>query len=186
MKKIISIIIFFAFSLSSEIQNKSIEEIKSYYNKEIKITNSKFPISKKIKKNIQNQVKQKFYREQIYCWMIEIDGKQNYALLDNTLGKTMPITFLVIFNENKEVIHSKIIKYREAYGGEISGKKWLSQFIGMKSDSLYKFRKEIDGITGATISVRSFTKGINKLSLLLPYIINHFNKDDTIETKKSR
>ena len=56
----------------------------------------------------------------------------------------------------------------------------------MKSDSLYKFRKEIDGITGATISVRSFTKGINKLSLLLPYIINHFNKDDTIETKKSR
>ena len=92
--------------------------------------------------------------------------------MENTIGKTMPITFLVIFNENQEVIHSSIIKYREAYGGEIGGKKWLNQFIGMKNDSLYKHEKEITGITGATISVKSFTKGISKLSLLLPYIIN--------------
>ena len=35
-----------------------------------------------------------------------------------------------------------------------------------------KHGKEIDGISGATISVKSFTKGISKLSLLLPYIIN--------------
>ena len=62
--------------------------------------------------------------------------------------------------------------FGEAYGGEIGGEKWLSQFIGMKKDSLYKDGKEIDGITGATLSVKSFTKGIGKLSLLLPYIID--------------
>ena len=76
-----------------------------------------------------------------------------------------------MFNENKEVIHSSIIKYREGYGGEISGKNWLAQFIGMQQDSLYKHGKEISGITGATLSVKSFTKGISKLSLLLPYIM---------------
>ena len=43
--------------------------------------------------------------------------------------------------------------------------------IGMKQDSLYKDGKEIDGITGATLSVKSFTKGISKLSLLLPYVM---------------
>ena len=88
----------------------------------------------------------------------------------------MPITFLVLFNEKQEVIHSSIIKYREPYGGEISGRNWLNQFLGMKKDSLFKFEKNIAGITGATLSVKSFTKGISKLSLLLPSIINDNKK----------
>ena len=44
----------------------------------------------------------------------------------------MPITYLVIFNMDQEIIYSKIIKYREAYGGEVSGEKWLAQFNKMK------------------------------------------------------
>ncbi len=177
MKKItLLIIFFFAFCFSSEIKSKSVEAIKSFYKKEIKLESKKFSISKKIKKTIQNKVKQKFYRDQIYYWIIEVDEKQHYALLDNTIGKTMPITFLVLFNEKQEVIHSSIIKYREPYGGEISGRNWLNQFLGMKKDSLFKFEKNIAGITGATLSVKSFTKGISKLSLLLPSIINDNKK----------
>ena len=171
MKKIIFILSFLQLLIASEIKEKTLQVINSYYQQEIEIQEFKFKIPKKIKKQIQNQIKQKFYRDQIYYWTIKIDEKIHYALMDNSIGKTMPITFLVMFNENQEVIHSSIIKYREAYGGEISGKKWLSQFIGMKQDSLYKHGKEIDGITGATLSVKSFTKGISKLSLLLPYVM---------------
>tara|TARA_Y100001968_G_scaffold31000_1_gene23871 strand:+ start:5749 stop:6282 length:534 start_codon:yes stop_codon:yes gene_type:complete len=177
MKKItLLIIIFFSFCFSSEIKSKSVETIKSFYEQEIKLESKKFPISKKIKKTIQNKAKQKFYRDQIYYWIIDVDGKQHYALLDNTIGKTMPITFLILFNENQEVIHSSIIKYREAYGGEVSGRSWLNQFLGMKKDSLFKFERDIAGITGATLSAKSFTKGISKLSLLLPYIIDNNKK----------
>ena len=171
MKKIIFILSFLHLLIASEIKEKTLQVINNYYQQEIEIQEFKFKIPKKIKKQIQNQIKQKFYRDQIYYWAIKIDGKTHYALMDNTIGKTMPITFLVMFNENQEVIHSSIIKYREAYGGEISGKNWLAQFIGMKEDSLYKYGKEIDGITGATLSVKSFTKGISKLSLLLPYVM---------------
>jgi len=176
MKKIILFISVLTFAVSSEIKNKSIEIIKSYYNQEILVSENLFLISKNVKNNIQNQIKQRFYRDQIYYWAIDIKGETHYALLDNTIGKTMPITFLVLFNEKEEVIHSAIVKYRESNGGEISGKRWMSQFIGMKRDSLFKFESEIDGITGATISVKSFTKGINKLSLLLPYIIHYHKK----------
>ena len=171
MKKILIILTFASLILGSEIKEKTLQVINNYYNQDIEIQELKFKISKKIKNQIQNQIKQKFYRDQIYYWTIKIDDKKHYALMDNTIGKTMPITFLIIFNENQEVIHSSIIKYREAYGGEISGKNWLAQFIGMKQDSLYKHGKEIDGITGATLSVKSFTKGISKLSLLLPYVM---------------
>ena len=164
------------FIFTSEIKDKSIETIKSFYKHDIKIDSKKFSISKKTKRIIQNKIKQKFYRDQIHYWIIKVDGKYHYALLDNTLGKTMPITFLVLFDENQEVIHSSIIKYREGYGGEISGKNWLNQFLGMRNDSLLKFEKDIDGITGATISVKSFTKGISKLSLLLPHIMANNKK----------
>jgi len=172
MKKIIIILIFINLIIASEIKDKTINTINQFYQQEIKINKFKYSVSKKIKKEIQSLTKQKFYRDQIFYWTIKINDELHYALMDNTIGKTMPITFLVIFNEKQEVIHSKIIKYREGYGGEISGKKWLSQFNGMRNDSLYKHGKEIDGISGATLSVKSFTKGISKLSLLLPYIMN--------------
>ena len=171
MKKLIIILSFLNLLIASEIKEKTLRVINDYYKQEIEIQEFKFKIPKKIKKQIQNQIKQKFYRDQIYYWTIKVDEKIHYALMDNTIGKTMPITFLIIFNENQEVIHSSVIKYREAYGGEISGKNWLAQFISMKQDSLYKYGKEIDGITGATLSVKSFTKGISKLSLLLPYVM---------------
>tara|TARA_B100000579_G_C22476951_1_gene686094 strand:+ start:41 stop:562 length:522 start_codon:yes stop_codon:yes gene_type:complete len=171
MKKILIILTLSSLMFGSEIKEKTLQVINDYYQQEIEVEELKFKIPKKVKKQIQNQIKQKFYRDQIYYWTIKIDDKTHYALMDNTIGKTMPITFLVMFNENKEVIHSSIIKYREGYGGEISGKNWLAQFIGMQQDSLYKHGKEISGITGATLSVKSFTKGISKLSLLLPYIM---------------
>ena len=167
------IILTLSFLISSEIKEESINAIKSFYNDDIEIIDKTFVISKEIKNEIQNKVKQKFFRDQIYYWTIKKDGiNQGYALLDNSKGKSMPITYLIIFNTNQEIIHSKIIKYREAYGGEVSGKKWLAQFKGMEKDSLYTFPQDIAGISGATISVRSVTKGFSKLSLLLPYIIN--------------
>jgi len=161
---------------SNEIEDRCNNVIKSYYKQDIKLINKEFIISSSIKSKIENEIKQRFYRNKIYYWVIENSGKLNYALLDNSIGKTMPITFLVIFDDKMEIIHSSIIKYRESHGGEVSGKKWLAQFNGMKRNSNYKFGKEIDGITGATISVKSITKGINKLSLLLPYIIEGSNK----------
>lgn len=171
--KIIFIISTFCFLISSEIKEESIKAIESFYNDNVEITDKTFKISKKIKNEIQNKVKQKFFRDQIYYWSIKKDGiDKGYALLDNSKGKSMPITYLVIFNMDQEIIHSKIIKYREAYGGEVSGERWLAQFNKMKQDSLYTFPEDISGISGATISVASVTKGFSKLSLLLPYIIN--------------
>ena len=177
--KSIFIILTFSFLISSEIKEQTINAIESFYNDDIEIINKTFKISKKIKTEIQNKVKQKFFRDQIYYWTIKKDGiNKGYALLDNSKGKSMPITYLVIFNRDQEIIHSKIIKYREAYGGEVSGKKWLAQVDGMEKDSLYTFPEDIAGISGATISVRSVTKGFSKLSLLLPYIINQENYEN--------
>ena len=85
----------------------------------------------------------------------------------------MPITFMVILDKNGSIINTSIIKYREAYGGEVGNERWLAQFVNRNNNSSYKVGKNIDGITGATISVNSLSKGIQKIVLLFSHI-----KDD--------
>ena len=78
----------------------------------------------------------------------------------------MPITFLVIFDDSGKIILTDIVKYREPYGGAVQNENWTAQFKKKDSNSGYKVGTDIDGITGATISVKSVSKGIYKLSLL--------------------
>ena len=135
----------------------------------IKHEKIKIPLS--FKKEIQSIAKQKFFRDELNVWTITTtDTISHYAIIDNSLGKSMPITFLVIFTTNGEIRYAQIIKYREPYGGEISSLSWTSQFMGMTHESEFNVGKTIDGISGATISTHSVTKGIHKLSLLFPYI----------------
>ena len=124
-------------------------------------------------------MKQKFFREELHVWKIQdSDSTFYYGILDNVIGKTMPITFLTIFDTNHRVKTVEIIKYREdPYGGEIKNKNWRNQFKGYSDTSDYKIGRAIDGISGATLSVHSVTKGINKLSLIIKDIIFKFNHE---------
>ena len=97
----------------------------------------------------------------------------SYGILDNVKGKSLPITFLTVFNDSSQVYHSEIIKYREAYGGEVGSRSWLNQFNLYTDKSKYKVGDDISGITGATISVHSISKGIRKLSYLINEIIEN-------------
>jgi len=172
------LIISASIVLSSPIMDKTEEEIKQLFPENISLKKNIYKIDKNVLKSIQNKVRQKFFRKEVNCWhIIDSDSSSYYAILDNVKGKSLPITFLTIFNEDKEVVNSSIIKYRESYGGEVGSKSWLNQFISYTDSSDYSVGKSISGISGATISVNSVTKGINKLSILIDYIIEDFNAE---------
>lgn len=86
-----------------------------------------------------------------------------YVYLGNAPSKTATFDYLVIFNKELEVIRTKVLIYREEYGGEIGSKRWLKQFIGLSGKSRVDYKTNIDGIAGATISVRSMTISMDKL-----------------------
>jgi len=179
LKKIKYSVLIFILSLcfSSKITDKTETQLNKYFPNNISIEWSVYDIPKDLKKNIQNKVKQKFFRDEVNLWEImDEDSVQYYAILDNVIGKTMPITFLAIFNSEAAVEHSSIIKYREPYGGEVGNKKWLNQFIEYTDSSNYKVGRDISGISGATLSVHSVTKGIHKLTLLIHAIIKDDNE----------
>ena len=156
-----------SFILASPIKDNSEKYILSQFEEKVTISLRTLTLNKAIKTQVQNQAKQAFYKDKLYYWEIsKNDTTMAYAFLDNVKGKSMPITFIVIMNINGTIKNSSIIKYREAYGGEIKNKRWLKQFIGKKNDSTYEIGQEIDSITGATISVNSISKGIRKIAIL--------------------
>lgn len=165
-------IIFLYFLLGIIIYPQSIKEqtyeiIKSQFGEDVNIGSVKYEILLKIKNEIEKEVKQHFYSEAVYVFKItRSDSLISTGILDNVYGKSMPITFLVLFNLNGEIISTDIVKYREPYGGGVKVKRWNDQFKGKNTKSKFKVGEDIDSISGATISVRSVTKGIQKLTLL--------------------
>ncbi len=175
--KLIRYILPFLFIISSILCGGIGDEVEEIFYHQlgdsIHFQHMKYELPTEIKNVIQLEAKQKFFRDELNLWTIsKSDTSQYFAFVDNTIGKSMPITFLVIFSEKGEIIHVQILKYREPYGGEISSPSWTSQFKGLFFNTKFTVGKNIDGISGATISIHSVTKGVHKLGLLLPYILN--------------
>ena len=73
--------------------------------------------------------------------------------------------YLIILDENLKIKKSKILVYREDYGGEIASKRWLKQFIGKSSLDSFLYSKDISAISGATISVKSMINVVENFML---------------------
>ncbi|MBT8301104.1 MAG: FMN-binding protein [Maribacter sp.] len=86
-----------------------------------------------------------------------------YMFVDKAASKTAEFDYLVVFDKELCIVHSKVLIYREEYGGEIGSKRWLRQFNGKTGKDRVNHETNIDGIAGATISVRSMTIAIDKL-----------------------
>lgn len=86
-----------------------------------------------------------------------------YAYVSQAASKTALFDFLVLLDKDLVVLKTKVLIYREEYGGEIGSKRWLKQFIGKTQDDDLKYGENIVAISGATISVRSFTEAFNDL-----------------------
>ena len=93
------------------------------------------------------------------------NGNENlgYIFVDKAASKAADFDFLVVFDNGLSIVHTKVLIYREEYGGEIGSKRWLKQFNGKTGSDRVNHETNIDGIAGATISVRSMTNAIDEL-----------------------
>ncbi|WP_209319884.1 FMN-binding protein [Ancylomarina longa] len=89
------------------------------------------------------------------------------AAFASSKGKFDYFDYLVLFDQDLQIRKIAVLIYRSTYGGEIMAKYWLKQFEGKKNGEGMVFEKDIDSISGATISGPSITKGIQKLSELM-------------------
>lgn len=168
---IIFFLAFWVYVYPQSIKEKTFDIIHSEFGKDVKIESSKFIVPPKIKNKVERAAGQLFYSDAVYIFKIaDHDSVVSIGLLDNVYGKSLPITFLVLYDMKGKILSTNVVKYREPYGGGVRLKSWNDQFKGKDSKSDFKIGENIDSISGATISVRSLTKGIRKLTLLFEAI----------------
>ncbi len=87
-----------------------------------------------------------------------------YMYLDKAPSKFDKFDYMVIYNPDLTIKEVKVLVYREDYGGEIMSGSFVRQFRGKSSFSKLELGKDIQGVSGATISCRATVEGVKKLT----------------------
>ena len=126
-------------------------------------------VKKEIKENIKKIMDHGYGALRIRYWFKS--GRSVWILEE--IGKEQPITTgLIVGPQGLESI--RVLIYRESRGWEVKHTFFTDQFIGANIDQKLKLNRRIDGITGATLSVRALTK-LARLALYFHGIVEQKN-----------
>lgn len=148
-------------STGVQIQYMSNPEFIEYAFPNSKPENKLLILNADLRKKAADILSHSYRGRRIRYW---IDGNRTSWILDE-IGKELPITMGIVI-ENKEVKEIKVLVYREERGGEVHEKFFMDQFVGAILQEDHSINKEIDGITGATLSVNAVTR-VAALALML-------------------
>ena len=68
--------------------------------------------------------------------------------------------YFAILDKKYSILELKVYNYAATHGQEICSKAWLKQFKGYNGSTPLRYGKDIDGISGATISGRAITEDV--------------------------
>ncbi len=140
------------------------------------------------KAQIEERIGWKFPEESFEVYIGEtgtqIDG---YALVQNTIGKHKPMTYMVGIDQTGHVLNVELLVYRESRGSEVRTKRFNVQYEGKTVSDPVRLNKDIINISGATMSVRSFSAGVKRVLVLVDefYLKPVGLGSDTVATRKS-
>jgi hypothetical protein len=86
-----------------------------------------------------------------------------YFFTDSVIGKHDLIHYAVALTTDGRIRQVEILEYREAYGGEIRGAPWRAQFANRGHGDPVRIGRDIQNISGATLSCEHVTDGIRRL-----------------------
>lgn len=75
--------------------------------------------------------------------------------------------YFIFFDSRKTVIQVEVFNYQATHGYEITAKGWLKQFTGFSGKDSLEVNKNIDSISGATVSVYAITTDVQEKTRLL-------------------
>ena len=121
----------------------------------------------KLRKPIEKILGHPFAGFRIKYWK---DKTQTAWILEE-IGKVEYITFGISI-KNGEVLYANVLQFKESRGWEIRYPAFTDQYIGARLIKNNKLTKNIDGISGATLSLWAMTK-IVKIALKLDEYIQN-------------
>lgn len=79
--------------------------------------------------------------------------------------------YFILFDLQGRVISVRVYNYAATHGQEITAKGWLSQFTGFDGKRNLRVGKEIDSISGATISVNGMVADVQEKTAMIKSIL---------------
>jgi Na+-translocating ferredoxin:NAD+ oxidoreductase RnfG subunit len=122
-------------------------------------------------KSIQSASKVRVRSKEVKAWR-SVSG--DWFLLEQIIGKHENIDMAFALDSQGRVLGMEVLTYRESYGHEIRHPKWRAQFHGRGNEEHLKLDQQIKNISGATLSCRHVTDGVNRITttwaLVLQYL----------------
>ncbi|EDY80799.1 FMN-binding domain protein [Verrucomicrobiia bacterium DG1235] len=118
-------------------------------------------ITKDLKPEIRSILGHDYKGLRIRYW---ISGERTAWILEE-IGKVKPITVGIVVESDK-IARLKVLVYRESHGWEVKYPFFTDQFIETELTQKRRLSQNIDGISGATLSVNAL-KRLARLALFL-------------------
>lgn len=96
-------------------------------------------------------------------WKTSDDG---WFIVDEVVGKHEMITYAVAINSAGLIQGIEVLEYVESYGYEVGDANWKKQFISKSANDQIKLNKDIQNISGATLSCKHLTDGVKRIMTL--------------------
>ena len=122
-------------------------------------------IKNDLRKQVEKILQHKFKGKRTRYWK---QKKRSVWILEE-VGKKKPITVGIIIDDNK-ISQLKVLAFRETRGWEVRYPFFTKQFNELSLKEDHTLSQSIDGISGATLSVRALDK-LARISLLLNSIV---------------
>jgi hypothetical protein len=94
----------------------------------------------------------------------KVDG---YAIVDDEQGLHQPITFATRLSPRGTVERVEIMVYRESRGDEVRDPRFRKQFEGKTAQDSLRLGRDIDAVSGATVSSASLATGVRRAAVLV-------------------
>jgi hypothetical protein len=165
------------------------EGIKIMFPKSERVRKDVVKLSPEQKVQIEARIGWKFPEQSFEVYIgetgMQIDG---YALVQNTIGKHKPMTYMVGLDSKGHVSDVELLVFRESRGSEIRQKRFNAQYEGKTVSDPVRINKDIINISGATMSVRSMSAGIKRVLVLIDefYLKPAGIGSDTFAAKKDK
>lgn len=127
-------------------------------------------VSEDIRDKMQDisSVRQTFKTDNIYRTQ-----NGDWLVVDEVVGKHELIKYAVAINKDGSIKQIEIMDYVESYGYQVAEANWRQQFVGKTVASPIKLKKDIDNISGATLSCKHIADGVKRVMVMYDLVLKN-------------
>ena len=103
----------------------------------------------------------------VYVYIGRVSTVRSAAATGKKSENAEYFDYFILFNSSRAVSLVKVTNYQSSHGAMISSPGWLRKFVGHAHPKPLEVGRQIDAISGATISVNNITFDVRQKSYIL-------------------